>query len=158
MLSPIYLLYGDEPYFIDKISNVIQEKAIEEENKNFDEKILYVDKDLDVNSLICDVKSYPMVGHTQLIIVKNVEKLKKIEKLESYFLNPQISTILVLCFKKTITKAGKNKNWFKILKEKFVVFESKKLYPNQVINWLESYLKDKGYTATLKAKAMLIEF
>ena len=95
--SPIYLLYGDEPYFIKKICSALQKNVIAEESKAFDEKIIYAEKSIDMNGLLCDLKSYPMTGESQLIIIKNAENLSNIDSLETYFLTPQISTILVLC-------------------------------------------------------------
>ena len=119
--SPIYLLYGDEPYFINKICDVLRKNVIAEENKSFDEKIIYAEKSIDMNNLLCDLKSYPITGESQLIIIKNAENLSKIDNLETYFSNPQISTVLVLCLNKDwkSIKTLKAKKWFKILNNNF---------------------------------------
>ena len=158
--SPIYLLYGDEPYFINKICDVLRKNVIAEENKSFDEKIIYAEKSIDMNNLLCDLKSYPITGESQLIIIKNAENLSKIDNLETYFSNPQISTVLVLCLNKDwkSIKTLKAKKWFKILNNNFVVFESKKLFENQVPAWINNYIKEKGYTSTFKVNIMLSDF
>tara|TARA_S200000501_G_C20858732_1_gene758754 strand:+ start:2390 stop:3397 length:1008 start_codon:yes stop_codon:yes gene_type:complete len=158
--SPIYLLYGDEPYFIKKICHALQKNVVVEESKTFDEKIIYAEKGIDINSLLCDLKSYPITGQSQLIIIRNAENLKNIDGLESYFVEPQISTVLVLCLNKDwrSVKSLKNKNWFKIINKKFVVFESKKLFENQTPNWIGSYIKEKGYVSTMKVNIMLAEY
>ncbi len=158
--SPIYLLYGDEPYFINKICQALQKNVVQEGSKNFDEKILYAEKGIDMSNLLCDLKSYPITGQSQLFIIKNAENLNNIEKLESYFVNPQISTVLVLCFKKDwrSVKNLKTKKWFKIINQKFLVFESKKLFQNQVSSWIGNYLKNKGYNSNLKVNLMLSDF
>ncbi len=158
--SPIYLLYGDEPYFIKKICSALQKNVIAEESKAFDEKIIYAEKSMDMNGLLCNLKSYPITGKSQLIIIKNAENLSNIDSLETYFLAPQVSTILVLCLNKDwrSIKTLKNKKWFKILNQKFIVFESKKLFENQVPNWIGNYIKGKGYSSTLKVNIMLSDF
>jgi len=158
--SPIYLLYGDEPYFIKKICHALQKNVISEENRAFDEKIIYAEKGIDMNSLLCDLKSYPMTGQLQLIIIKNAENLSKIDNLEAYFLDPQISTVLVLCLNKEwrSIKTLKLKKWFKILNKNHIVFESKKLFENQVPSWIGNYIKEKGYMSTFKVNIMLSDF
>lgn len=158
--SPIYLLYGDEPYFIKKICYALQKNVITEESKAFDEKIIYAEKGIDMDSLLCNLKSYPITGQSQLVIIKNAENLSKIDSLETYFLNPQISTVLVLCLNKEwkAIRTLKTKKWFKILSKNFIVFESKKLFENQVPNWIGNYIKEKGYSSTLKVNIMLSDF
>jgi len=158
--SPIYLLYGDEPYFIKKICDALQKNVVEEESKTFDEKILYPEKGIDMNSLLCDLKSYPITGQSQLFIIKNAENLRDLSRLETYFLSPQISTVLVLCLHKDwrSIKTLKTKKWFKIINEKFIAFESKKLFENQMPNWISNYIKEKGYTSAFKVNTMLSEF
>ncbi len=158
--SPIYLLYGDEPYFIKKICHALQKNVISEENRAFDEKIIYAEKGIDMNNLLCDLKSYPMTGQSQLIIIKNAENLSKIDNLEAYFSDPQISTVLVLCLNKEwrSIKTLKAKKWFKIINKNHIVFESKKLFENQVPSWIGNYIKEKGYTSTFKVNIMLSDF
>lgn len=158
--SPIYLLYGDEPYFTKMICSALQKNVIVEESRAFDEKVIYAEKGIDMTSLLCDLKSYPITGQSQLVIIKNAENLSKIDILETYFLSPQISTVLVLCLNKDwkSIKSIKNKNWFKILNKNFIAFESKKLFENQIPNWIGNYIKEKGYTSTFKVNIMLSDF
>ena len=158
--SPVNLLIGDEPYFINQICKSFLNNVIEPENKGFNEKIIYVDKKLNVNNLICELKSYPIVGHTQLYILKNVENISKLDLFESYFSNPQVSTILVLCLNKDsrALKLLKTKKWYKTINDNFIIFESKKLFENQVPNWINKYLENKGFKSSIKANMMLTDF
>ena len=159
--SPIYLLYGDEPYFIKKICFSLQKNVVPNESKAFDEKIIYADKNIEMNNLLCELKSYPITGKMQLVIIKNAENLTKIDLLESYFLSPQNSTILAICINKDwkSIKTLKNKNWFKILSKKnYTLFESKKLFENQVPFWINNYIKEKGYITNNKVSVVLSEY
>jgi DNA polymerase III subunit delta len=139
---PVYFLMGEEPYFIDIISDYIQEHVLPEEEKGFNQTILY-GKDSNVNSIINAAKRYPLMSAHQVLIVKEAQTLDKIEQLESYVLNPLPSTVLVLCYKyKTVDK---RKTFAKSLDKKAVVLESKKLYDNQIPAWIQKYVKERGY-------------
>ena len=138
-IAPIYLLHGEEPYFINEISKLLEKVVVKNENKSFDQKILY-GKEINVDDLICDAKSFPMIDDYQLIIVKSAQDLKKIEKLEDYINSYQTKTVLVICYYGS--KVRKNAKWFKALnKSCFIIFESNKLYSNQIPNWILNFLK-----------------
>ncbi len=153
---PIYFLMGDEPYYIDKISDYIEKNVLSEEEKGFNQMILY-GRDTSVDEVVSSAKRYPMMADYQLIVVKEAQELSRnIEKLEAYAENPQITTILVFCYKyKTLDK---RKKVTKILEKNGVVFESKKLYENQVGAWINQILTNSGYKIEPKANAMLVEF
>ena len=153
---PIYLLHGEEPYFINEITKLLENVVIMEENKDFDQKILY-GKEINIDDLICDAKSFPMTDENQLIIIKSAQDLKKIEKLEDYANAYQRKTILVICYNGS--KVRKNAKWFKAInKSPFVVFESNKLYFNQLPNWVFNYLKEEKLLAKPKVISMIIEY
>ena len=107
--SPIYLLHGEETFFIREILKEFEKNIISEENKSFDQKIFY-GKDINVEDLICEAKSFPMLDNFKLILLKEAQDLKKIEKLESYINNVQEKTILVICY--TGSKVRKNAKWY----------------------------------------------
>lgn len=154
--KPIYFLMGEEPYYIDGISKYIEENLLTEEEKGFNQMVLY-GRDVSVEDIISNAKRYPMMAERQVVIVKEAQDLSRtIENLVPYALNPQPTTVLVFCYKyKTLDK---RKKLAKEIAKSGVIFESKKLYDNQVPDWIKRVLAGKGYTITPKAAQMLVEF
>lgn len=154
--KPIYFLMGDEPYYIDKIADFIDKNVLSEDEKGFNQVVLY-GRDTTIEDVVSNAKRYPMMADYQVVIVKEAQELSRnIEKLESYAENPQPTTILVFCYKyKTLDK---RKKVTKVLDKNGVVFESKKLYENQVGTWINQVLTASGYKIEPKANAMLVEF
>jgi DNA polymerase III subunit delta len=155
-IKPIYFLMGEEPYYIDKLSDYIEENILSEDEKGFNQTVLY-GRDVTIEDIVSSAKRYPMMAERQVIIVKEAQDLiKTIDKLESYAENPMPSTILVFNYKyKTLDK---RKKITKTLAKNGLVFESKKLYENQVGQWITRVLQGKGYSIEPKANAMLVEF
>ncbi|MDA0176269.1 DNA polymerase III subunit delta [Mesoflavibacter profundi] len=155
-LKPIYLLMGEEAYYIDKISEFIEETVLTEEERGFNQMILY-GRDVSVEDIVSNAKRFPMMAERQVVIVKEAQDLSRtFDKLDDYAKNPQPSTVLVLCYKyKTVDK---RKAVYKAIKKTGVVFESKKLYDNQVPDWIRRVLSPKGYGITPKASQLLVEF
>lgn len=155
-IKPIYFLMGEEPYYIDKLSDYIEEKVLSEEEKGFNQTVLY-GRDVTIEDIISTAKRYPMMAERQVVIVKEAQDLiRTIDKLESYADNPMPSTVLVFCYKyKTLDK---RKKVTKLLTKNGVVYESKKLYENQVGEWIKRVLAGKKYAVEPKANAMLVEF
>ncbi len=155
-IKPIYLLTGEEPYYIDKIAEFIEKNVLTPEEQGFNQVVLY-GKEVSVEDIVGSAKRYPMMAERQVIIVKEAQHLARtIEKLASYAENPQPSTVLVLCYK--YTKFDKRKKVYKLIKKNGICFESKKLYENQVSDWIRKNLLAKGYKITPKAAIMLVEF
>lgn len=152
---PVYFLAGEESYFIDTISDYIEEHVLDDTEKEFNQTVLY-GRDTDVLSLISTAKRFPMMANYQVVIVKEAQDIKNIEELQPYLDNPLVSTLLVLNYK--YKKIDKRKSFFKSLDKKGVLFESKKVYDNQLGPWISRYVGDRGYTITPKATAMLTEF
>lgn len=154
--KPIYFLMGEEPYYIDGISKYIEENVLSEEEKGFNQMVLY-GRDVSIEDVVSNAKRYPMMAEKQVVIVKEAQDLSRtIENLVSYAQNPQPTTILVMCYKyKTLDK---RKKLAKQIVKTGVLFESKKLYDNQVPDWIKRVLAGKGYTITPKAAQMLVEF
>ncbi len=155
-IKPIYFLMGEEPYYIDKLSDYIEEKVLTEEEKGFNQTVLY-GRDVTIEDVISTAKRYPMMSERQVVIVKEAQDLiRTIDKLESYADKPMETTVLVFCYKyKTLDK---RKKLTKLLAKTGVVFESKKLYENQVGDWIKRVLAGKKYAIEPKAIAMLVEF
>jgi len=155
-IKPIYFLMGEEPYYIDKLTEYIENNILTDEEKGFNQMVLY-GKDVTVEDIVSIAKRYPMMADRQVVIVKEAQELSRtIEKLESYAENPQPTTVLVIAYKyKTLDK---RKKVTKVLDKNGLVFESKKLYDNQVGEWIKRVLSGKGFGIEPKAAAMLVEF
>ena len=155
-IKPIYFLMGEEPYYIDKLSEYIEENVLAEEEKGFNQTVLY-GRDVSVEDIVATAKRYPMMAERQVVIVKEAQDLSRtIDKIESYVDNPMQTTVLVFCYKyKTLDK---RKKVTKDVDQKGIVYESKKLYENQVGDWIKRVLAGKKYTIDPKANAMLVEF
>ena len=155
-LKPIYFLMGEEPYYIDKLSEFIEDNVLTEEERGFNQMVLY-GRDVTVEDIVSNAKRYPMMADYQVIIVKEAQDLSRnIEKLADYAKQPQPTTILVMNYKyKTIDK---RKALYKTVQKVGVVYESKKLYENQVGEWIRRVLSSKDYTISPKAAQMLVEF
>src|ERR1044072_3226113 len=153
--KPVYFLSGDEPYFIDKISDFIEKKVLDESEREFNQTVLY-GRDTDVGTIIGEAKRYPMMSDRMVVIVKEAQNIRNIEELDSYVNNPLDSTLLVICYKyKTLDK---RKAFPKTVAKKGVLFESKKLYENKIPDWITGYLKEKKYTVTPKSSQLLTEY
>lgn len=155
-IKPIYFLMGDEPYYIDKLTEFIENNILSEDEKGFNQMVIY-GRDTTVEDIVSNAKRYPMMAERQVVIVREAQELAKtIDKLESYVENPQPTTVLVIAYKyKTLDK---RKKMTKLLEKNAVLFESKKMYDNQVGTWITRVLQGRGLTIEPKANAMLVEF
>ena len=155
-IKPVYFLMGDEPYYIDKIADYIEATVLTEEEKDFNQIVLY-GRDVSIDDIISNAKRYPMMAERQVVIVKEAQDLSRnIEDLVSYVENPQPSTVLVICYKyKTLDK---RKKLSKIVAKTGILFESKRLYDNQIGEWIRRVLAGKDYKIEPKATVMLGEY
>ncbi|WP_299520870.1 DNA polymerase III subunit delta [Winogradskyella sp.] len=156
-LKPIYFLMGEEAYYIDKISDFIEANVLDEAEKGFNQIVLY-GRDVSIDDIVSNAKRYPMMAERQVVIIKEAQDLSRtIEKLAPYAENPQPTTVLVINYK--YKKLDKRKALYKAIhKNGSIVFESKKLYENQVPDWIRRVLKGQGYDISPKAAQMLVEF
>lgn len=155
-IKPIYFLMGEEPYYIDKISQYIEQTILSEEERGFNQMVMY-GRDVTIDDIVGQAKRFPMMAEYQVIIVKEAQDLSRtIDQLADYAKNPQLTTVLVICYK--YKKLDKRKASYKAIKKAGVIFEGKKLYDNQVPDWIGRVLASKKYTITPKASLMLVEF
>ncbi len=157
-LKPIYLLHGDESYYIDLISDYLEENMLSEMEKGFNQTVFY-GKDTEVMMVLNAARRYPMMSDYQLILVKEAQDLKidkAAEQFQAYCENPLTSTILVLCHK--YGKFDKRKKVYKSIEKKGLVFESNNIYENKVPAWIEDFIKSKGYHINPRASALLAEY
>ena len=150
--SPVFFLYGEEAYFIDVISDYIEQNVLTEIEKEFNQSIIY-GKDIDIPTLISYARRFPMMSNYQVIIVKEAQNLDKIENLEPYILNPLETTILVLCYK--YEKIDRRKTLFKNIEKKGILFESAKIYENKIPDWISAYVRKMNYSISPKACFLL---
>ena len=152
---PVYFFYGDEPYFIDRLTQHIQENALSEAEKSFNQTVLY-GKDTDAETVINTAKRYPMMASRQVVILKEAQNLKGIDKLLYYFEKPQKSTVLVVNYK--YGSPDKRTKFFKSLKKHALLFESKKIPDYKVPEWIKKYLGRKEITIDSEAAVLMTEF
>lgn len=153
--APVYFFMGEEPYFIDELAAYIENNILDENEREFNLSVLYGD-DTDIQTIISEAKRYPMMAEHTVVIVKEAQMLDKIEEIDTYLDNFAPTTILVFCYKYKII--DKRKSFAKKLDKKHVLFESKKIYPDKIPDWINTYLKNKSYKIEPKASIMLAEF
>ena len=152
---PVYFLMGEEPYFIDQISDYITSHVLDESEKTFNQTILY-GKDTDIATVINAAKRFPMMSERQVVIVREAQGLNKIDDLIYYVENSLKSTLLVINYK--YKKLDKRKKLYKALEKNAVLFESKRLYEDKVPQWISKTLEARGKSIEPKAAAILTEF
>lgn len=150
--APIYVLMGDEPYFIDKISNQIEENALQPDEKDFNQTVAY-GADVDGAQVVDMAREFPLMAMRRVIIIKEAQGMKNAAAIDKYLANPVASTILVLCYKGGKVERGVVAK----AKSKGVVFESKKKRDYELPTFVEQYLKQQKGTIERKAAAMIAE-
>ena len=153
--QPVYFLMGEESYYTDKISDYISKNVLTQEEKEFNQITLY-GKDTDVATVISEAKQFPFGSTYRVVIIKEAQDIKKIENLEIYLDNPLPSTILVVCYK--YKKIDKRKSFGKNLSKKSILFDSKKLYENQIPSWIKTEVKEQGFSIDDKSANILTQY
>lgn len=153
--DPVYFLTGEESYYIDQISDLIEDTVLDEGEKAFNQLIVY-GKDTEFKSVVDDARQFPMMSSFRVVIVKEAQEMKDIQGLEKYVTNPSLSTILVICYK--YKKLDKRTSLAKALTSNAVYFESKKIYDNQLASWIISYAGNKGFKITPDAAGLMAEY
>jgi len=162
--KPLYLLHGEEPYFIDQVSNFVEHKLLPDAEKGFNQTVLY-GKDTEIMTVLNAAKRYPMMAEYQVVLVKEAQDMKwgrddddkkSINPLLNYLENPLPSTILMFCYK--YGKFDKRKKTYKAIDKNGVIFESVPLYDSKIPSWVEGFVTAKGYKIDPQASAMLAEY
>lgn len=155
-LAPIYLLMGEEGYFIDQLTDLLADSILQEHEKAFNQIVVY-GKDTDEGTIINYARQMPMMGGRMVIIVKDAGSLKKIENLSLYTASPLASTVLVVaCKGKSVDKRSA---LYKHSVAKGVVFESPRPYDSELAPWVATYLRStKGCAIEEKALKMVTDF
>lgn len=151
---PVYFLHGEEPYFIDVITDFIADNVLSESEKAFNRTVVYA-KDTTLANVIDTARRFPMMASHQVVVVKEAQNFKDFKLLETYMKQPMLSTLLVFAHKHK--KIDKRLKIFKEIDQKAVLLESGRLYPNQIIPWVSNYLDERNKTIHPKASALINE-
>ncbi|MDR3338612.1 MAG: DNA polymerase III subunit delta [Candidatus Symbiothrix sp.] len=153
--APVYLFQGEEAYFIDQLTNLLIENVLDESERDFNQSVFY-GLDTDVGTIISACKRFPMMAEQQLVVVKEAQSLKNIDDLVHYVKKPMHSTVLVINVK--YGKLDGRKKLSGEIDKTGLVFESKKLYDNQVPPFITSFLHERKVKIDLKAAQLLTDY
>ena len=153
--APVYILMGEEPYFIDKIEELIVKNVLNDTERDFNQMIFY-GNDSDVMNIINTARRFPMMSERQLVVVKEAQNLGKIDLLSHYIKNPVPSTVLVICHK--YKKIDGRKSLVIEANKTGVVFESKKIYDNKMPGFIVSFMKERSMDIDGKSAQMLTDY
>ncbi|HNR47644.1 MAG TPA: DNA polymerase III subunit delta [Bacteroidia bacterium] len=169
----VYFLQGDEPFYIDAISDFMEENVLNDMEKEFNQTVLY-GRDTDIMTIVSAARRFPMMSNYQVVIVKEAQDLRwfsskgkdddgskekgkeKEDPMMLYLQNPTVTTLLVFCYK--YKKVDSRTKIGKLLKEKAQFLETRKLYDNQVAAWIKSFLKEKKIAADDSAAELLAQY
>jgi DNA polymerase-3 subunit delta len=150
----VYFLEGEEPYYIDKISDYILENVLTESEKAFNQTLLY-GKDITLDHILTAARRYPMMSEKQVVVVREAQNIRDIDELASYVEKPAPSTLLVLCYKyKTIDK---RKKLYKAVNKHGIYMESPAIREYKIPEWVINYLKTKQLGIEHKAVQMITD-
>lgn len=153
--KPVYYLMGDEPYYIDKISDWIAENVLQPEEMDFNQTVLF-GSDVNASQVADAARRYPMMAQYQVVIVKEAQNIKNTEALEKYLKQPMASTILVMCHKNGKID-GRKQAYVKAIRDAGVLFESAKLKERDLPPFIEGYLKAKGASIDAKSTQLIAD-
>lgn len=154
VFKPVYLLMGDEPYYVDMVSSAVLAHCIDESEKDFNEIVCY-GSDVNADAVITAARRYPMFAERQLVVVREAQAMRDIEELAAYCKNPLESTVLVICMMGA--KADKRKSLYKEAQKCGVVVESNALRDYEIQGWVSSYYRSIGLDIEPPAAALLAE-
>ena len=153
--QPIYLLMGEESFFIDDLTDLLDKSILSETERDFNFSLFY-GVDSDVRTIITACKRYPMMSKYQVVIVKEAQKLDSFEMLEKYAKQPLQSTILIINYKHG-TVDGR-RSVMKAIEKVGVIFESKRLYENRIPAFISSYFRERDFYIDDKSTQMLVDY
>lgn len=153
--KPIYLLMGEEAYYIDRISEYIADNVLTKDEQDFNQTVIYCTRETAVADVINCARRYPMMAKHQVVIVKESQNLLKIDELAVYAQNPMETTILVICYKNG--KVDGRKKLIPAVEKVGVVFESPKLKDGMLPQFIADYLRRKQVSIEERACLMMAE-
>jgi len=154
VFKPVYLLMGDEPFYLDTICDAIIENAVEEDSKDFDQ-FIYYGGDTDADKVITAARGFSMFGGRVLVVVKEAQQMKELEQLSVYCADPMDSTVLVILMHRA--SADKRKSLYKAVQKTGVVVESPAVRDYEITNWIIAYYASRGLNISPDAAQLLGE-
>jgi DNA polymerase III subunit delta len=158
-IQPLYFIHGDEPYYIEKIIDELEQVVVPEAEKGFNQFMLF-GKDIEVGTILNSARRFPFMAERQLVMVKEAQQISGLDNkeknamLEEYALRPLSSTILAICFQGSFDS---RKALLKAFDKNGVIVHCKKLYDNKLPDWVGEYARTKGMKISIKAVQMLVE-
>lgn len=154
--APVYLLMGDEDYYVDLVCNAVISNAFDDESERDFNQMIYYGADVDADEVVTAARRYPMFAERQLVVVKEAQMMKTLENLAVYCENPLESTVLVIAMHGA--SADKRKALYKSVSKKGIVVESKELRDYEMPQWIASYYRSRGLEIEPEAAALLAEY
>ncbi|MGX8713352.1 MAG: DNA polymerase III subunit delta [bacterium] len=154
--KPVYLLTGEEDYYIDVVSDYFEEHVIDEAMRDFDLSVVY-GRDVDMATVVNDAKRYPMMSPVHMVLVKEAQDIdRQWEQLAAYLEHPSEKGVIVLCYRHK--KLDKRTAVYKAIAAKGCVYETPKVWDNQVPGWIAKEVASRGFSISDKATLMLAEY
>lgn len=154
VFSPVYLLMGDEPYYVDMVCDAILEHCLDESERDFNQTVCY-GADVDADAVITAARRYPMFAERQLVVVKEAQMMKSLDDLSVYCQNPLESTVLVIAMHGA--SADKRKSLYKTVSKMGTVVDSQALRDYEMPKWISMFYNNKGMNIAPDAAALLAE-
>lgn len=152
---PVYVLMGDESYYIDLISNALIDSLLDETQKDFDLSIVY-GRDVTVKEVVMLARQYPMLSKKRVVCLREAQDCNDYENLAIYARQPNPSTVLIINYKHG--SLDKRKKYWSEIERNALVLESKKLYDNELPGWIQLYVTEKGLSIDIKSATLLADF
>src|SRR5687768_6338157 len=154
VFKPVYWLEGEEEYYIDKVIDHAEHSILPEHEAEFNKTVFY-GKEAHWTDVINACRRYPMFAERQVVLLKEAQSMREVEKLDAYIEKPLTSTLLFVSYKNK--RVDGRTRLAKLLKEKGVVLSTKKLYDNELPDWVSAAVRNKGLTISNKALMLLID-
>ena len=159
-IKPFYLLFGKEHFYIDRICNLLMEKTLPPEERDFGQMIYY-GVDTTPEEIVSHARQFPMMVSRQRIVVKEAQGMKGVERIESYFDKLMPTTVLVICYKTAADSNAKNidkrTKFYKRAGEVGVALECEQVKEWKITGWIEDYVRSEGFTLEEGAADMIAE-
>ena len=154
VFAPVYLLMGEEPYYVDMVCDAVLEHCLDESERDFNQTVCY-GADVNADSVITAARRYPMFAERQLVVVKEAQMMKSLEDLALYCQKPLDSTVLVIAMHGA--SADKRKSLYKTVSKMGVVVDSQALRDYDMPKWISMYYQSRGLKIAPDAAALLAE-
>ena len=152
---PVYYLMGEESYYIDKICDYIAEHALQPEERDFNQTIMF-GSDVNASQIVDAARRYPMMAERQVIIVKEAQNLKNTDALEKYLKQPSVTTVLVICHKNGKID-GRKREYVKAIQQAGILFESQKVKDRDLPAFIEEFVKQKNASIDPKSTQLIAD-